>query len=443
MRTTTKRAVSLMASASLAAVIIGAASAGEQADEIKVLHTYYDGVSNDLLTAGLGKTGLGSATAPGFADPLHPTAEELRRSAIYNNYRALVDPTPGGGYGTVTASEGLIAGDEYIAYEHGHGRVTMMVQVPGSFDPMNSCIVTAPSSGSRGVYGAIATAGEWGLKHGCAVAYTDKGTGTGAHDLQNNTVNLMRGERADAAQAGDDSNFTARLSDSQRTLFNAATPNRFAFKHAHSQQNPEKDWGDNVLRSIKFAFKVLNDKLRHRGVEISKRNTIVIASSVSNGGGASVRAVEQDEDHLIDGLAVGEPNVNPKFSPRFTIAQSGYPPLAAHSRPLMDYITLVNVFQGCANLAPANVAAPLNLAGSAARCANLHAKGLLASTTTPDQAIEAQKIINDFGILTEQNLVQPGYWTFFVPQSISVTYANAYGRFSVADNLCNYSLGAT
>jgi hydroxybutyrate-dimer hydrolase len=303
--------------------------------------------------------------------------------------------------------------------------------------------VTAPSSGSRGVYGAIATAGEWGLKHGCAVAYTDKGTGTGAHDLQNNTVNLMRGERADAAQAGDDSNFTARLSDGQRALFNAATPNRFAFKHAHSQQNPEKDWGDNVLRSIKFAFKVLNDKLRHRGVEISKRNTIVIASSVSNGGGASVRAVEQDEDHLIDGLAVGEPNVNPKFSSRFTIAQSGYPPLAAHSRPLIDYITLVNVFQGCANLAPANAAAPLNLPPSPGRCASLHAKGLLTSTVLADQGTEAQKIINDFGILTEQNLVQPGYWTFFVPQSISVTYANAYGRFSVADNLCNYSLSAT
>jgi len=451
------RSTALLASVSLAALAAVMANQTAAARDDDVVHTHYDGITNDLLTAGLGRTGLGSLTPPGFADPLHPTAEELRRLAIYNNYRALVDPTTGGGYGslygpnvtangTVTGGEGLIAGDEYLAFEkNGDGRanVTMMVQVPDSFDPTNSCIVTAPSSGSRGVYGAIATAGEWGLKHGCAVAYTDKGTGTGAHDLQNNSVNLIRGERADAAQAGDDSNFTARLSDSQRALFNAATPNRFAFKHAHSQQNPEKDWGNNVLRSIKFAFKVLNDKLRHRGVEISKRNTIVIASSVSNGGGASVRAVEQDEDHLIDGLAVGEPNVNPKFSSRFTIAQSGYPPLAAHSRPLIDYITLVNVFQGCADLAPANASAPLNFAPSPARCASLHAKGLLASTTTPDQATEAQKIINDFGILTEQNLVQPGYWTFFVPQSISVTYANAYGRFSVADNLCNYSLGVT
>jgi hypothetical protein len=108
-----------------------------------VLHTHYDGVTNDLLTAGLGRSGLGGATAPGFVDPLHPTAEELRRSAIFNNYRALVDPTPGGGYGTlygpnvaadgtVTSSEGLIAGDEYLAFAKGdgHSNVTMMVQVP-------------------------------------------------------------------------------------------------------------------------------------------------------------------------------------------------------------------------------------------------------------------------------------------------------------------------
>src|SRR5215475_3823695 len=337
-----------------------------------VLHTHYDGITNDLLTAGLGKTGLGSAVPPSVSNP--PTAEELRRLAIYSNYRALIDPTAGGGYGTlygpnvaadgtVTASEGLIAGDEYITFDkRGGGRrnVTMMVQIPDSFDPSRGCIVTAPSSGSRGVYGAIATAGEWGLKHGCAVAYTDKGTGSGAHNLQNNTINLIRGERADAGTAFR-ANFIAPISESQRANFNDATPNRFAFKHAHSQANPEKDWGRNVLRSIEFALGVLNDKFAGRA-NITRRNTIVIASSVSNGGGASVRAVEQDDDHLIDGLAVGEPNVNPKFNPRFSIVQGGGAPLFAHSRLLIDYITLVDVFQGCADLAAANATAPLNLA---------------------------------------------------------------------------------
>src|SRR5262245_53687673 len=246
--------VRLAAAAMLISAFCAIAVTQAQADDDRVIHTRYDGVTNDLLTAGLGKTGLSSAVPPGFADPLNPTAEELRRLAIYNNYRALIDPTPGGGYGTlygpnvkadgtVTTGEGPIAGAEYIAYERGGDRrdnVTIVVQVPETFDPTNACIVAAPSSGSRGVYGAIATAGEWGLKHGCAVAYTDKGTGTGAHDLQNNTVNLIRGERADADEARDDSNFTARLSPAERAAFNSATPNRFAFKHAHSQQNPEK-----------------------------------------------------------------------------------------------------------------------------------------------------------------------------------------------------------
>ena len=90
--------------------------------------------------------------------------------------------------------------------------------------------------------------------------------------------------------------------------------------------------------------------------------------------------------------------------------QGGGPPFVAHSKPLIDYITLVNVFQGCASLAPANAAAPLNLAPSPARCADLTTKGLLTAATLADQATEAQEIINDYGILPEQNLVQPGYW---------------------------------
>ena len=143
-------AATYFASVSALALAVAITNTHAVADESEgVIHTHYDGVTNDLLTAGLGKSGLGSATAPSFADALHPTAEELRRLAIYNNYRALVDPTPGGGFGTlygpnvtangtVTTSEGLIAGDEYIAFEKGEGdgtRVTMMVQVPDSFSP--------------------------------------------------------------------------------------------------------------------------------------------------------------------------------------------------------------------------------------------------------------------------------------------------------------------
>ena len=167
----------------------------------------YDGVTDDLLTAGLGKTGLGGA-APGFVDRDRiPTAAELRRRVIYVNYRAILDITAAGGYGTLygpnidingndTLGEGKIAGKEILAYaDDGTGKqnVVVMVQIPASFDPNNACIVAAPSSGSRGVYGAIGSAGEWGLKHKCAVAYTDAGKGIGYQDLAADKVNLIDG----------------------------------------------------------------------------------------------------------------------------------------------------------------------------------------------------------------------------------------------------------
>ena len=183
--------------------------------------------------------------------------------------------TPNGGYGTlygpnvtadgtVTNGEGKIPGVEYLAYaDDGSGRenVTLMVQVPDTFDPQpHPYSMTATSSGSRGVYGAIGSSGEWGLKRGCAVAYADKGSGNGVHYLQDNTINLIDGVRADAATAGSASNFTASITAAQRQQFNADTPFRLAIKHAHSQINPDKDWGRDTLRAIEFAFYVLNEK---------------------------------------------------------------------------------------------------------------------------------------------------------------------------------------
>lgn len=430
----------------------------------EIIENYYDGTDNDLLTAGLGKSGLeDGAPAPQAMDPENPTAAELRRQAIYNNYRALVPTNAGNGYGVFfgpnigadgqdTGTEGKVAGSEYLAYaspgKSGLLNVTLMVQIPNSFDPASACIVTAPSSGSRGIYGAIGTAGEWGLRKGCAVAYTDKGTGTGAHDLENNTVGTITGQRVDADTAGKDSHFTAKLGDARRAAYNATFPNRWAFKHAHSQHNPEKDWGENVLQSIELAFYLLNEKFgdqRPHGKirkTITPANTIVIASSVSNGGGASVRAAERDRKGLIDGVAVSEPNVNPRYA-GFGIQQGNGVPLYEHSRSLYDYTTLLNVYQGCASASPENATAPFNFAPSPAACESLRDKGLLSGTSLLEQAVEAQQIINGYGILPEQNVVQPSHWFVNVPQSISMTYANAYGRISVLDNLCGYSLAAS
>ena len=431
-----------------------------------VTQNTYNGTDDDLLTGGLGKTGLQSATAPTIADATNPTAAELRKLAIHTNYRAIVDATPAGGFGvlygpnidangTVTTGEGKIAGTEYIAYDDdgtGLQNVTMMVQVPASFDRNNPCIVAGPSSGSRGVYGAIATAGEWGLKKGCAVAYTDKGSGAGVHDLASNTVNLINGVRTTAPLAGKNSNFTALLTDAERIAFLAQRPNRIAFKHAHSQQNPEKDWGRNVLHSVEFAFYVLNEQFgkvngSFRERDIKPENTIVIASSVSNGGGASLAAAEQDTTGLIDGVAVGEPSIAVAGPANATLTVTrGTQSIQGFGRQLYDYFTLANLYEPCASLAAQAAGAPainfLNAATATNRCASLKAKGLLAATTTATQADEALNVLLAAGWQPETVPFFVSHYLFAVP-AVTVAYANAYGRFSVKDNLCGLSYATT
>lgn len=433
----------------------------------------YDGSSDDLLTAGLGKSGLAVATAPGFAIALQPTAAELRRLAIYTNYRAMLDMTAAGGYGTlygpnvdaqgrVTAGEGRIAGTEYIAFsDDGTGRknVTLMVQVPDSFDPRKACIITATASGSRGVYGAITT-GEWGLKRGCAVAYSDKGTGAAPHDLMNDTVPLIDGTRSTAAAAGKQAAFNAGLTAGELAAFNTATPNRFAFKHAHSGQNPEKDWGRTTLQAVEFAYYVLNERYGDRNIlgerlrTLKPSNTIVIASSISNGGGAAIAAAEQDSQGLINGVAVSEPAVELPASPGVTV-QRGGTALPVVGKTLVDFTSYANLYQSCASLAASVSGSPYAAAFAAGfastalpiapnRCAALRTAGLLNATTTAAQAEEALQKLRDYGWEPESSELHASLAAFEVAPAVSVTFANSLSRASVKDNLCGYSYaGAT
>ena len=428
-----------------------------------VVTANYDGNSDDLLTAGLGKTGLGGV-APVVADPLNPTPAELRKLAIFNNYRAILDISAAGGYGSLygpnvdakgvaTISEGKIAGSEFIAYsDDGSGtqNITMMVQIPATFNPANACIVTAASSGSRGVYGAIGSAGEWGLKNGCAVAYTDKGTGNGIHDLQNNTVSIQNGVRTNAAVAGKASIFTANMTSAELAAFNTATPNRFAVKHTHSQQNPEKDWGKWTLQSIEFAYFVLNERygaVASDGVSrlrnLGPVNTIVIASSVSNGAGAALAAAEQDTQGLISGIAVAEPQIQLVPDARLSVRR-GTNTLAGTGKSLYDYATLANLMQPCAALVSTatNVFNTVNLTLAANRCTALRASNLVTGTTTAEHAASAMAVLQAAGWQPEGNDLQASHYSFAtVP--VTLGYANTYGRFSVADNLCNFSYAAT
>ncbi len=429
-----------------------------------VTKSTYDGTTDDLLTAGLGKTGLAGA-APVVAVPAAPTPAELRKLAVYNNYRALVDMTANGGYGLLygpnvdingnsTLGEGKVAGTEYLAYaDDGTGKQneTMMVQIPASFVASKACMVTATSSGSRGVYGAISFAGEWGLKRGCIIAYTDKGSGTGIQDLATDTVTLQNGVRSATAAAGKNSNFTSELSASEVATFNAATPNRQAVKHAHSQQNPEKDWGRDTLNAVRFAFYVLNEERAARNsdgtakIDFAPGNTIVIASSGSNGGGAALAALEQDTEGLISGLAVSEPSM--ALAPGGNlIVKRGSVTLNGTGRPLYDYFTLANLLQPCAAMSAAAVGSPagafVNATLAANRCAVLKTRGYISGSTPAELATDAMNQLLAYGWQPESNLLQASHYAFVTP-AITMTYSNAYGRFSVKDNVCGLSFGAT
>ncbi len=426
-----------------------------------VLVATYDGTTNDLLTAGLGKSGLQTAL-PAFADPANPTITELRRQAIYNNYRSLVDITTNGGYGVlygpnidsagvVTSGEGRIAGDEYIAYsDDGTGRVnvTLMVQIPSTFSQTQPCIVTASSSGSRGVYGAIATAGEWGLKRGCAVAYTDKGTGNGGHDLAANTAYGIQGVRGNAATLGVQSIFTAAGTDAERAAFNTAFPNRWAYKHAHSQQNPERDWGLYTIQAVRFALYAINERYGplNNGVRqatFNRDNTLVIASSVSNGAGAAIAALEQDVDGYIDGVAVAEPQIQMNAPAGVTIRR-GTTAVSSNSRTLYDYFTVANQLQPCAAYATVATGSPgqafVSLATATNRCAALAAQGLVTGATFQERADDAMVRLQAAGWEPEANLFHASHYAF-TTLSVTLTYANTYSRSGVRDNLCGYSFG--
>src|SRR4026207_1246993 len=181
----------------VAALFVGFSNAQVLADDVPVQRDSVKvpvsaGIADDLLSAGLNLAGLVSAVPPAFADPNNPTAAELRRRAIYNQYRAIVDPVPAGGMGLLWGPgsacspvfaapvvPGLIPGVEYKAYlrapdRHPHvNNIPAAVQIPRNFNPDKPCIVAASPSGSRSLYGAIALA-EWALFKGCAVALPGK-----------------------------------------------------------------------------------------------------------------------------------------------------------------------------------------------------------------------------------------------------------------------------
>jgi hydroxybutyrate-dimer hydrolase len=408
-----------------------------------------DGITDDLLTGGLGVDGLRSPP-PGFADPLHPTPRELRRRAIHANYRSLTDLTPGGGFGTLygPSTSLRIAGVEYlfgIRTPDGCGITVAMLQIPRNFDASNPCVLAVASSGSRNIYGALPTAAEWGLRNGCAVIHTDKGTGSGIFDVDRGI-----GMRIDGTLTGpDDPLITYAVSGESAQAIKSQRPHSLAFKHSHSQLNIEAHWGEYLLQAIDAGFRLLNREYPNRAQPFTPENTLVITSGVSNGGATVLRAIERDEAGWIDGAVVSEPNVMVNNRTQGLNVESAGQITKLIGRTLIDYGTEHAVLHPCALLAEAEISNAVRNAIAPLRstleqwCADLHAAGVLRANTLAAQAQEARNQLLEYGILPEALSMGYANVAFSVWTAVGATYASAYAKFAPNQFLCDVSFAAT
>jgi len=450
----------------------------------RVSRLEFDGVHDDLLTAGLGLEGLRATTPPGFADPRRPTPAELRRRAIYVAWRGLADLSPGGGAGSLFGPRPgeRIAGVEVLGampWPGGRGTDAVMLQLPERFDPRDACVVVVASSGSRGIYGALPTAAEWGLRKACAVITSDKGTGNGffdharragirvdgvaTTDLADPLLSFVPAQGASLAGAAVAADDGVRRDASEVAL---ATTYRLSSKHAHSGLDPEAQWGARLIEATRIGFDWLNLELRGRLREpLTPANTRVIAAGISNGGAVVLRALELDRggprERWFDGAVVSEPNAivasaMPKLDVLTAPASRDVPAEVSRDytgqrvavRSLLDYATLQGLLQPCAVLAERDAEAPLAGATAANRafheawCADLAAHGEVDGASTDARAAAARQRLLEAGIrgdalrLGHLN-VQSQLWL-----SIAVTYLNAAAHAAADEAPCGLGFAA-
>jgi len=396
-----------------------------------------DGVADDLLTAGLGLAGL-RAGPPAIAVAERPTATELRRRAIHAAYRGLIDVTDAGGCGRFYGPVGdrRVAGVEYLAAVRtpdGLGTTTVLVQIPHDFDLANPCLLAVASSGSRGIYGALPTGGEWGLRRGWAVVHSDKGTGVGIWDIDRG-----RGYRIDGtltADADDPLLSYAPAPAAELAAFARAEPGSLLFKHANSGLNPEADWGSYLLQAIKVAFVLINRELAGRRAHpLTPDNTLVLAAGSSNGGAAVLRALERDRAGWISGAVALEPNAVVCGHARGLAIESGGERVTDEAIALYDYTSLHYLYQPCAVLAETDPAAPFFAETQARRpqleawCRELQALGVLPAGDIARAAEAARAALLAGGMLPEG--LRLGHFNIATHlwSAITVVYAWAYAR---------------
>lgn len=364
---------------------------------------------DDLLTGGLGAAGLRSVQPPSVADAEAPTAAELRRRAIWTNWRGIADLAPGAhgeSYGTFDPVPGREAHAllELDGSEQPH---RVMLQLPDAFDAAKPCVLVAASSGSRGVYGAIALAGGWGLPRGCAVIYTDKGAGTDWIAYPDRRGHGLDGRRTNEGVAA----------------FELETaPSGMAFKHAHSGDHPESRWGEHVVQAARWGLQQIEAMLPDEAA-YDANDARLIAVGVSNGAGAVLQAAGLDAIDFDAVVAV---------SPNVWAGEGG--------RALFDYALEAAQWMPCALQDATFNTTPFARpgAGGIARCASLHAAGMVSASDMAGQAAESLARMRAAG--WSDDAMQAGAISTALDlwRAVVAGYASAYLRTGPDDMPCGY-----
>lgn len=370
-----------------------------------VLRTDHRG-ADDLLSAGLGLAGLAGSPAT-FADPSRPTPAELRRRSIQMGWKGIVDLSPLGAYGSVYGGVPNVPGREFSAFAKlpgAHHTHRILCQIPDDFNAKARCLVVAPSSGSRGVYGPIGLAGAWGFAKGCAVVYTDKGTGSGYFDCATGTGVALDGTRARAGSS---------TLEFEPAIY--GPDDGIATKHAHSGDAPEAHWGSHVLQAVEFGLAMLGEAFPNLA-PFTTANTRIIATGTSNGGGAVLQAAGIDVGGWLDAVVALEPQIH----------------TPGHGRALYDYTTEAALWAPAALASPAFDQVPFARVGTAlppawaARLASLAETGRLPHGNAGAQANAACDYLRAAG-WTDNALASAALSTAFdMWRAVAVTYASAY-----------------
>ena len=377
----------------------------------------------DLVTGGLGLAGL-RAPRPEPQDPAAPTPDELRAMAFHTHFNGLSAINRPDGLGSFS-SDGLpvVAGMEIMTRlpvgETDH-TTRALLQIPTSFDPQAPCLLVAPASGSRGVYGAVPLVAPWALPKGCAVVYTDKGAGTDYFDVSRQTGVQLDGTRtALTSDNATELGFVPAMGESDTET--AGQP--MAIPHAHSGINVEAYWGEITLAATAWAIARLAEEFN----DFDPDKLITMAAGLSNGGQAVLQALEKDSQGHLDAVVAIMPNIATPNAPS-----------------LYEYASMAALYQPCALGDPEFAsdlpfANPLLIGFGPNRCQSLYEAGLI-NEPTPEAAMNA---LTDFGFDAESLSFSAATVALDIWRTVLVNYASAYMQTSFDAMPCGYGFDAS